>query len=559
MRRIALLCIALTLASQTARAQQIIGTVTDSASRQPIPGAVLQLLDSAGRTLGRNITNATGQYRIALTPPMRRLRVVRIGFRPREVAIPALTNGIARVDVVMTSIPTMLEAVRVTSGANCPRRDDRAAALSLLEQARAGLLATIVAREVKPPAMSRLNFTRVFDKGGSDRIERQLVRIDSTASTRTSYQAVRSAADFVKLGFAVEKDGGVTFLGPDAETLLDDSFRDGYCFHLQRPDRDRKNQVGLAFVPATSKRERVDVNGTLWIDTVARVLKDIRYDYVGLRSGPADVHPGGRIEFRELANGVVLIDRWGFRLPALATDTIWPRTSGPMTLHEYFYAQETGGEVASAKWPDGFTWHAALGTLRLRTIDKDSMPVKAVVLRLDETDYIASPNASGILEIPNLLPGPYTGIVIDSTLATIGLTIPTGLHVVAERDRVIEQPFIVPTARDFVRAGCMDIFHEADDKGLWVIGRVYRPDGSARPDAPWSVAHLDMHRVVLPKPTRTNSGTTGSDGVFYVCSGFASGHEAVVVSRNPDRKTWSTGRATITGPVTAVRVIPQNP
>src|SRR4051812_30304227 len=81
----ALACIGAVLgaAATPLAAQQLRGTVRDSASQAPIAGAVLVLLDSAGRALGRNITNERGQYALILSRGMQRMQVMRIGFRPR--------------------------------------------------------------------------------------------------------------------------------------------------------------------------------------------------------------------------------------------------------------------------------------------------------------------------------------------------------------------------------------------------------------------------------------------------------------------------------------------
>ena len=64
---------------RAAAAQELRGSVRDSASRQPIPGAVLLLLDSAGLTLGRSITNDRGEFRIVFLPQLVRLRALRRG------------------------------------------------------------------------------------------------------------------------------------------------------------------------------------------------------------------------------------------------------------------------------------------------------------------------------------------------------------------------------------------------------------------------------------------------------------------------------------------------
>jgi hypothetical protein len=74
------------------RAQEVRGTVTDSATGTPIAGAVLMLLDSAGAALGRNITNERGLYRLAARPEATHVNVVRIGFRPRVVSLPRVAT-----------------------------------------------------------------------------------------------------------------------------------------------------------------------------------------------------------------------------------------------------------------------------------------------------------------------------------------------------------------------------------------------------------------------------------------------------------------------------------
>ena len=344
-------------------AQQLVGTVLDSTSRQPIPGAVISLLDSAGIVLGRNITDARGDYRIVLPARVRRVRVMRIGFRPREATVPGVAQGATgRLDIAMISLPTFLEPIHVVENTKCPKRSDHAVALGLLEQARAGLLGTIVAREANPPKLVRLKYVRTMD-GTSDKIVKQTVRIDSIEAGSRSFSAARSGAGFIERGFVEDSAGEQTYLGPDAETLLDEAFATGYCIWLADRDRARPTQIGLSFAAPARRKDRVDVDGTLWIDTAARALRDIEYRYVGLDRRIEALHPGGHIFFREIANGVVLIDRWQMLLFSAEVDTI--ASSRREVVRSWFYGSETGGEVARASWRDGFVWQASLGTLRV--------------------------------------------------------------------------------------------------------------------------------------------------------------------------------------------------
>src|ERR1019366_1147504 len=89
-----------TLATPLA-AQSFHGAVSDSASHQPVSGAVVMLLDSSGATLGRNITNERGQYRVSFVRVARSMRVVRIGFLPRDIPVVDSPDRDRSLDVTM--------------------------------------------------------------------------------------------------------------------------------------------------------------------------------------------------------------------------------------------------------------------------------------------------------------------------------------------------------------------------------------------------------------------------------------------------------------------------
>src|SRR5262249_24108975 len=248
-----ILCTAPRLSAQVVR-----GIVRDTSSQQGIPGVVLVLLDADGRALGRNITNEEGRYAIALTPAMRRMQLLRIGFRPREVPIRRMVQSAEDLNVGMQAIPTLLSGVTVIDAPTCPRRDDRAAAFALWEQAKAALLATVVTREANPAEVLRLHYDRHLDD--NDHIVSQVVRIDS-ASTDRPWVAARPASTFVDVGFAVDSAHGRWYSGPDAEVMIDDAFARGYCFSIAPPDSNRPHAIGLGFTRASRKRGHIDIEG----------------------------------------------------------------------------------------------------------------------------------------------------------------------------------------------------------------------------------------------------------------------------------------------------------
>src|SRR6185503_17828720 len=105
----------------------------------------------------------------------------------------------------------------------------------------------------------------------------------------------------VQSGFLDTTRGADILYGPDAETLLDNAFSDGYCFELRKRDSKRPNSVGLGFVPAKTEKGRIDIDGTVWIDTVARRLQQIQFDYIGFDRVLQGLRLGGDIQFREVA------------------------------------------------------------------------------------------------------------------------------------------------------------------------------------------------------------------------------------------------------------------
>ena len=460
MKPIVVLALGVALVSQPGQGQVVRGTVRDSSSGLPLPGAVVTTLDSIGRVGRRSLTDERGAYIVTAPAEARRLRVVRLGFRPVDIDVPRQRESVEELDVVMTRIPYTLQPVRVVAGANCPRRSDRASALALLEQARSGLLATVVARSEKPAQMKRLVFERRMD-GTLTRIARHQVRVESVSSTVAAFGAARTAANFVKQGFATDSGEGYTFFAPDADVLLDDGFAAGYCFHVAERNRSRPNQVGLGFRAADRRRGRIDVDGTLWIDTVARALVEIEYRYIGLASELDRHDPGGRVAFRELPNGVVLIDRWMLRLVGTESEVARQpldqvgriRETALVKLTRIIVA-EIGGELARATWPDGYTWVASLGTLSATVTNGLGFPLPNTKVRLEDTNYEAVTDSAGRLQIIDLAPGPYSAVVLDPRLEPIGVALRTSLSFVATRGSTMLLSLRAKTAEEHIAERC---------------------------------------------------------------------------------------------------------
>jgi hypothetical protein len=499
-------------------AQNLRGVVRDSATRQPIPGAVVQLLDSSGVMLSRNITDEGGRFGVAVALASRWVRVVRIGFQPRELRLPANWESAASFDVGMIPVSTMLAAIRVEAQSDCPRRSDDANTLGLWEQARAGLLATVVAREANPAAMDRLVFERRFD-GHSDRPIRFSVAFHASDRADQSFNAAFPAKVFVDSGFAADSAGVQILFGPDAEVLLDETFARAYCFRLAPPARDRAGQVGLAFSPAQRQPGRVDIDGTLWVDTAARALTDIEFRYVGLPHLTVQFAPGGRISFRQMDNGMVLIDRWHLRGAVASSES--PPSADIIASRGNLSAIEFGGELARVSWPDGHTWRASLGRLRVHAVNGSGQPAAGAIVVLRDTHYKGAADSNGDIVIDDLLPGPYWLQVFDETLDNVALSIPTPVRFVAVRDSTVKVTLTVPTAEEYVVSRCIAAHQWKAGSNNLILGRVV--DSSSGPVSGARISYA-VKTPVGDWRSLDDNFTTGIDGVFQSCNpGFTRG------------------------------------
>ncbi len=503
-----------------AGAQGLSGIVRDSLLRQPVVGAVVLLLDSAGGTVARKLTNERGEYQILSTRGARALRVLRIGYTPLEQTF--IGSGSSNLDLTVLAVPSMLQSVHVVPNTLCAPRKDRAEALGLWEQARSGLLATIVSREVFPATMHRLGFERVMD-GNSERIEAMRVRADSADTAATSFFAPHSASDLVKSGFATDGPKSKIFFGPDADVLLSEYFALGYCFDITAAGKDRPNQVGLHFEPAEKKRNRVDIDGALWIDTVARALRDIEFHYLNVEPKAASFRPGGRVSFREMQNGVVLIDRWSLRLVSAQRDSV--RTVKGLQVHDWLYADETGGELSRVTWPDKVTWKSPLGALRVHAITEDGAPAAGTVLALNASHYFGTADPYGMVEIHDLLPGPYSARVIEPRLADLGIGIPTALHFQVGRDSTVLATVKVQTAESYTMNLCKDAHVFTAGGTSMMLGRVLTRSGQPVKNATVAIA-----AQLSNGDWRWLGDTyiTSADGVFESCRKWEIGDTAMI-------------------------------
>lgn len=426
-------------------AQQIRGSVVDGVASRAVAGVVVSTFDAAGRPLARTLSDETGAFRL-LAPGAVRIHLQRLGYRPRDLQLgDALVRDTTFADLAMQPIPLVIGALRVRESQLCRQRSDDAQALALWEQARSGLLASVVAQESRPATMHLLVYDRTRDPR-SDSIEAQSTQLVAATSTRPFY-AADSARGFARKGYMVAEDGGRRrFFAPDADVLLDPAFAATHCFSVVQGRGDHAGEIGLGFQPAGQRK--VDVEGTLWLDPRTPALRTLDFAYTGVDALVRSAGSGGQLRFATLPDGMVFIDDWRIRV---GTTGYGQMDRFPRLLD----IQEHGGEVVSAAWSDSAKWTGHLPSVQGDVAiagRRGAAPAPAVQVWLRGTDGTTTTDAQGRFVLEHVLPGPYELRAIDADLAPFGLEQPVTRRILvrdtADAPLHVDVPSRLATAAD---------------------------------------------------------------------------------------------------------------
>ena len=415
-----------TLFASQASAQRITGIVRDTASKASLSGAVVSTLDAQSQTLARTISDASGRYSLELSTSATQLRVVRIGFQPRVVALPASSGTRQAVDVTMTKVPTLLSTMVVRDDRMCSSEQNRPAALSLWEQARTGLLASIVAREAKPADATLISYERWIDIGRG-RVLKQTARKVSGRTTRP-FVTRPSPSVLVQRGYLEGRDGEYSYDAPDADVLLDETFAETHCFSVRNADAAHAGAIGVAFEPRRDRERIVDVKGTLWLEVGVPALRSVEFSYTGGDAKAILGDAAGEIHFRTMNNGVVFVDEWHVRTPVMVQTRDPGRQlriggssakgSDVVDTRPGRQASDNGGIVSTAVWPDGEKWESPLKPLAGTVVVRGTLaPLEGAIVAIDATGDTVLTDAAGRWAIFPVFPGRYEVTVADTSFS----------------------------------------------------------------------------------------------------------------------------------------------
>jgi hypothetical protein len=252
---------------------------------------------SAGST--QAITNASGRYRFdGVTPGRYRVQLLRIGFRPvisDEVQVTA--GETVQFSFRVASQPVMLVPVTVTADL-CVAAEElgRYPQLQTLwQQARDGasVRTQLMAQFRYDVFMHEEAVARKADGSPTGAIDQR-----RTSDPRSAVaNAARNRAQRLARGYygQTTKDSLVSFYMPTELDVLHEDFLKAHCLVLAA--QHGPAEVGLRFRPLRTRRDFLDVGGTIWLDSATFLARRIEFEYVD------GIDPRGtvRLDFADVA------------------------------------------------------------------------------------------------------------------------------------------------------------------------------------------------------------------------------------------------------------------
>ncbi len=413
----------LLLLSRASSAQGVRGTVVEGGTLTPLSGVVVLLVDSAGNTVARALTDEGGAFRLGTVGAgTYRVRTLRIGYRPSTSAPIVLAAGQEVVQpAFFAGAPVLLDTVRVRGRSACQvRNDDSAAAtFAVWEQIRTALTAAQLSATHRNLSATVVTHQRSLDADGR-RVLQQYSRISSGITARP-WRSV-SPDSLRRTGYAVtEIDESTTYFAPDLDVLVSDGFAEDHCFRLV----SETGRLGIAFEPTRARRQLPEIRGTLWLDRASSELRRLEFGYVNLPREQESA-AGAELEFLRLPQGAWLISHWSIRVPVI--ETRYAEAAGYTGVRRVVGRsvrgiKVDGGDLALVTRRRDTLW--ARPPLTLAGVVRDSASdagVFAARVTLRGTALVARTDSTGRFRIAGVLPGEYLLDIDTPSLEAIGVT-----------------------------------------------------------------------------------------------------------------------------------------
>jgi hypothetical protein len=428
-------------------AQSVRGFLMEEESGRPIAGALVLLLDTAGKRQGAALTDATGSFLLTAPAPARyTVRAERVGHASAISPTLDLRGGqIQELRLAAPTQPVALEGISVEGRKRrCSVRPESALETARVwEEARKVLTSAAWTQEASLYRFEVTHHERDLD-ARSLQVHSER-RNSGTTRARHPFASI-PAGTLSERGFVQTTSNGTYYYAPDAEVLLSDKFMDDHCYRIEaRGD----SLIGLAFEPIPG-RDVPEIRGVLWLHRKTAELHHLEYGYVNLPVSVPTDKLGGRVEFRRLPTGAWIVERWALRMPQVSLVDQRGLTVGGMPAerrHEQRLAgiREVGGEVTGTFTRDG----ARVKEVPRMTVagvvfdSASATPLSGAMVFLSGTQFSATTDDEGrfvlegvpegeylaafshpVLESAEAPPAPRSVTVRRGEATTVALTVP---------------------------------------------------------------------------------------------------------------------------------------
>jgi hypothetical protein len=504
------------LATPAQSSGQIARGVVVDRTALPVPGVVVQLIDSGSHVVARLLTDERGEFHAlqAPRPGTYRLRTLRIGFRSTTsdaFALAAGSDTLAR--LVIASLPIGLDTVRVVGQTACGTLSDSAAIVfALWEQIRTALSATELTAAARNVYTTTMAYERTFDPDGKS-IRNQSVTLFSGYLKQP--WATAAPDSLHQRGYVLtDRENVTTYFAPGLDMLQSAAFIGDHCFRLIAEEA----RVGLVFEPAPERRRVPEIRGTLWLDRASAELRSIEFRYANLMP-EQEAEARGNASFIRMANGAWAISSWNIRMPALEQRV----RSGKMGSGVDFQVaaiHASGGQLVLARRGADTLWAHTPVTVFGMVLDSISRrELVGARLSMVGTGLSDSSNATGRFSISGVLPGEYTLEVHTPSLDSAHIAHRSTITVT---DSLAPIEILVPTAMQLEQRLCGP--GKPDRPGI-IVGQTAMvgdstASGNIRITASWTDRALaPAANLRLGVVDHRNSTDTRSDskGAFRLC------------------------------------------
>lgn len=502
-------------------AQAIRGTVADE-NGAPVAGAIVVLLDSAGRPVAGGLASSRGEFHVRAPVAGRyTIRIDRIGHANDLSERIELTAGaVVERNIVARASPVQLTGVVISRTRRCVSRPEEGTAIAKVwDEARKALSAADFAGDEGLLRVRVVQYERDLDRGKRVKREQRSQREGVTKNPFVSIPPESLATG----GFVQTTAAGTWYYAPDAEVLVSEEFLDNYCFRLRRGRGETAFMIGVAFEPSKTN-VLPGIKGVLWVDEQTAELRHVDYVYTRLPGGVESRDVGGRIEFRKLPNGIWLVQRWRIRMPIVQISKATFRRQGDLGTETSLGNpavvgfRDEGGEVLKIMGRSGRTFAAREG--RIQGVVYDSTRATALggaEVSLLGTALVATTQETGAFELPAVPEGEYTLTFSHPRLDTLGIVHP-GTDVSVSADGVTQALVAIPSTETLESVVCPG----AHGRGLGALIGVVRDDrGNPVPGtairASWADRWTGDARSVLRTTLREGSTRSEQDGHYRLC------------------------------------------